>query len=184
VAEVARLKCREDLGSPVLDQLAYADFLDRGELDRHLRRTRLRYRRRRDIVVAALRRRARQRSACTALPQGRICSWSSAPTPTSRQSSKLSVGVYGVRAHRARHSGPPALLLGDGNLSDAAIVEGVKRLASVLAARQAPRRSGRWKVCRRDMSSHRHVGRRMTVRGGRTAGPLITTPLLLLSPPS
>jgi hypothetical protein len=40
--------------------------------------------------------------------------------------------VYGVRAHRARHPGPPALLLGYGNLSNTAIVEGVKRLASLL----------------------------------------------------
>ncbi len=45
----------------------------------------------------------------------------------------LSVGVYGVRGHRARHPGPPALLLGYGNLGNAAIVEGVKRLGSVLA---------------------------------------------------
>lgn len=46
---------------------------------------------------------------------------------------KLSVAVYGVHAHRARQLGPPALLLGYGDLSNAVIVEGVKRLASVLA---------------------------------------------------
>jgi GntR family transcriptional regulator/MocR family aminotransferase len=43
-----------DGGSPVLEQLALADFLERGELDRHLRRARLRYRRRRDALVAAI----------------------------------------------------------------------------------------------------------------------------------
>jgi len=37
-----------------LEQLAFADFLQRGELDRHLRRMRLRYRRRRDTLVGAL----------------------------------------------------------------------------------------------------------------------------------
>ncbi|MEA2448707.1 MAG: GntR family transcriptional regulator / MocR family aminotransferase [Thermoleophilaceae bacterium] len=43
-----------DGGSPVLEQLAFADFLERGELDRHLRRARPRYRRRRDALVAAV----------------------------------------------------------------------------------------------------------------------------------
>src|SRR5438874_12399575 len=37
-----------------LQQLAFADFLLRGELDRHLRRMRLRYRRRRDVLVRSL----------------------------------------------------------------------------------------------------------------------------------
>lgn len=48
----------------------------------------------------------------------------------------LSVGVYGVRAHRVRQTGPPAPLLGYGNLSDTAIVEGVKRLASLVQRRR------------------------------------------------
>ena len=43
-----------DAGGPVLDQLALADLLGRGEIDRHLRRTRRVYRRRRDALVAAL----------------------------------------------------------------------------------------------------------------------------------
>jgi GntR family transcriptional regulator/MocR family aminotransferase len=45
-----------DGGSPVLDQLALAEFIERGELDRHLRRMRLRYRRRRDALIAAVER--------------------------------------------------------------------------------------------------------------------------------
>jgi DNA-binding transcriptional MocR family regulator len=45
----------------------------------------------------------------------------------------LCVRVYGVRVHRAASTGPPALLLGYRDLDDAAIVEGVKRLAVALA---------------------------------------------------
>jgi GntR family transcriptional regulator / MocR family aminotransferase len=42
-------------GAPsALDQLALADLYERGEIDRHLRRQRLRYRRRRDALLAAV----------------------------------------------------------------------------------------------------------------------------------
>jgi len=43
-----------DFGQPRIEQHAFADFLSRGNLDRHLRRMRARYRDRRDALVAAL----------------------------------------------------------------------------------------------------------------------------------
>jgi GntR family transcriptional regulator/MocR family aminotransferase len=43
-----------DAGSPPLGQLALADLIERGELDRHLRRVRSTYRRRRDLLVSGL----------------------------------------------------------------------------------------------------------------------------------
>jgi GntR family transcriptional regulator / MocR family aminotransferase len=52
-----------DLGCPRIDQHAFADFLTRGELDRHLRRMRTRYRARRNALVAAL---------ADALPDARV----------------------------------------------------------------------------------------------------------------
>jgi GntR family transcriptional regulator / MocR family aminotransferase len=54
VADLAEAKRRSDLGTPVLEQLALADLIERGVLDRHLRRLRPRYRRRRDALVGAL----------------------------------------------------------------------------------------------------------------------------------
>jgi GntR family transcriptional regulator/MocR family aminotransferase len=47
-------KALADGGTAAVDQLALADLLERGELDRHLRRMRLRYRARREALVAAL----------------------------------------------------------------------------------------------------------------------------------
>ncbi|MBJ7329654.1 MAG: PLP-dependent aminotransferase family protein, partial [Solirubrobacteraceae bacterium] len=41
-------------GGSWLDQLALADLIERGELDRHLRRMRPRYRRRRELLLAAI----------------------------------------------------------------------------------------------------------------------------------
>ena len=54
VEPVAHQKLLADRGTARLEQVALADFLARGELDRHLRRMRARYRGRRDAVVAAL----------------------------------------------------------------------------------------------------------------------------------
>ena len=53
---VAVAKQAADLGSPAIDQLAFADFLRHGELDRHLRRLRVTYRGRRDRLLEALER--------------------------------------------------------------------------------------------------------------------------------
>ena len=50
----AEAKLLADRGSPILDQLTFADFLSRGEFDRHLRRMRPMYRSRRDALLTAL----------------------------------------------------------------------------------------------------------------------------------
>jgi GntR family transcriptional regulator / MocR family aminotransferase len=83
--EIARLKRLEDMGSPALDQFAFADFLERGELDRHLRRMRLHYRRRRDVLMTALRARLPQLRV-SGVAAGLISCWNSLQTRTSKQS--------------------------------------------------------------------------------------------------
>jgi GntR family transcriptional regulator/MocR family aminotransferase len=54
---MAAAKIAADRGSAALEQLALADLLTRGDFDRHLRRMRPVYRRRRDALLAALDRR-------------------------------------------------------------------------------------------------------------------------------
>ena len=61
--------CYTAIAPPRLEQLAFADFLLRGELDRHLRRMRLRYRRRRDVLVRSSRGSCR-RFGCRGLAAG------------------------------------------------------------------------------------------------------------------
>jgi hypothetical protein len=51
---LAAAKIAADRGSPALEQLALADLITHGELDRHLHRMRPVYRRRRDALVTAL----------------------------------------------------------------------------------------------------------------------------------
>ena len=131
---VAQAKRRDDLGSPAIEQLAYADFLDRGELDRHLRRTRALYRRRRDALVAAL---------GAHLPAARVHGVAAGlhlmielPPDVDEAAlvaaaARRSVAVYGVGVHRARgRASPPALVLGYGAMSERAIAAGVLRLAA------------------------------------------------------
>jgi GntR family transcriptional regulator/MocR family aminotransferase len=57
VDELKAEKSAVDSGSPVLEQLAFADLLASGEYDRHIARARQVYRQRRDALVAAVGRR-------------------------------------------------------------------------------------------------------------------------------
>jgi GntR family transcriptional regulator/MocR family aminotransferase len=55
---IARLRTLEDMQTPVTEQIAFAELLRSGDVERHLRRMRVRYRRRRDRFVRMLAERA------------------------------------------------------------------------------------------------------------------------------
>jgi GntR family transcriptional regulator/MocR family aminotransferase len=128
------------IAPPRLQQLAFADFLARGELDRHLRRMRLRYRRRRDTLVRAL---------ASELPMVKIRGIAAGlhvlvvfPPGYDEQrildeARKRRIGVYGLSEHRVAAGGDAALLLGYAVLSEAAIRAAVHELAAAVAAASA-----------------------------------------------
>jgi GntR family transcriptional regulator/MocR family aminotransferase len=129
-------KAVEDGGSEVVGQLALCDFIERGELDRHVRRMRLRYGRRRDVLLQALAR---------WLPQGHPSGagaglYELVTLPGEVSESALlaaagarGVGMEGLALHRYAHDGPAGVLLGYGNLSEPAIEQGVRLIAEALA---------------------------------------------------
>ena len=131
------LKAVEDGGSEVVSQLALRDFIVRGELDRHMRRMRPRYQRRREALLGALAR---------WLPEGRPgLTAAGLYTPVElpehvdeaallAAAAERGVGVEGLAWHRFRDAGPPGVLLGYGNLSEPAIERGVQLLAEACAA--------------------------------------------------
>jgi GntR family transcriptional regulator/MocR family aminotransferase len=133
---VTAAKASDDLGTPVVEQLALADFVERGELDRHLRRTRTVYRSRRDALVAAL---ARRLPDCTPagvaaglhlvvhLPAG------ADEHAVLRAARSRGLGLSGLSEHRIE-PGPPALLLGYGRIAEPAIDPAVRALADSLRA--------------------------------------------------
>jgi GntR family transcriptional regulator/MocR family aminotransferase len=133
-ADAVRAKAVDDLGTPVVEQLALADFLERGELDRHLRRTRATYRARRDALVASL---ARRLPEC--VPGGvaaglhlvvRLPPRADEPALLERARA-AGIGLSGLSEHRVE-AGPPALLLGYGRIAEAAIDAGVAELAAAV----------------------------------------------------
>ena len=137
VGELARAKAEDDLGTPIIEQLALADFLERGELDRHLRRTRLVYRRRRDALIAALRRHlpgVRPTGVAAGLHLVVHLREDHDEAAVVEAARARGLGLQGLAEHRLL-PGPPALLLGYGRIAEPAIEPGVRELAAAVGSR-------------------------------------------------
>jgi GntR family transcriptional regulator/MocR family aminotransferase len=132
VAAVVEEKRLSDLGSPVLEQLTLAAFLEHGELDRHLRRTRPSYRRRRDALLAALGGLEVEGVAAglhvlARLPDG-ITEVEAVAAAAAR-----GVAVDPLGPHVAGRPRAPSLLLGYTRLPEAALGEAGRRLRAALS---------------------------------------------------
>jgi GntR family transcriptional regulator/MocR family aminotransferase len=131
-------KALADLGSPRLEQLALADFIDRGDLDRHLRRTRLRYRRRRHALVAALHRLvagSQVRGIDAGLHAVVRLPPDSDEAALLERARNHGIALAGMGEHRfEQNAAEPALLLGYGRLPEPTIEAGIRELARVIAA--------------------------------------------------
>jgi GntR family transcriptional regulator/MocR family aminotransferase len=140
-ASIAEAKNNDDLGSPAIDQLALADFISSGRFDRHLRRNRSLYRRRRDTLVSALRKH---------LPEAEVQGVAAGlhlvvKLPAGIDEDRLvatatehSVGTSSLAKHYFPESrADPAILLGYGAISESAIEPGIRRLKRALAETRA-----------------------------------------------
>jgi GntR family transcriptional regulator / MocR family aminotransferase len=126
-----------DHHSPVLDQLTLAEFIDSGAYDRHVRRMRLQYRRRRDRLVAALAAHApRVRvsgiaaglHAVVELPPG-------APSEVEvvRRAARLGLALTGTAFYGSVHpAAGTALVVGFGSPPEHAFSGALERLCAVL----------------------------------------------------
>jgi len=138
VDPLAALKEANDRGSASLDQLAFAEFLSRGEFDRHLRRMRPIYRERRDALLDALK---------GYLPDVRTTGASAGlhvlgllPRGVDEATVIERALASGVKVTGLRHTykdpdrAPGGLILGYGQVSAAQIDEGVRLLAAAVAS--------------------------------------------------
>lgn len=133
----ARVRLPESARPSTLEQVALAHFITSGDLERHLRAARGRFRRRRAALLEALTLElpdlavtgvAAGMHAVLELPPGvRAADVRSA-------AAELDVGVSDLNRYRASGRTPTAeaLVLGYGNLSDALVDEAVGRLARVI----------------------------------------------------
>jgi GntR family transcriptional regulator / MocR family aminotransferase len=132
---VTEEKILADRGSPRIEQLALAHFLARGELDRHLRRMRTRYRARRETFVAAL---------AAALPEAAVHGIDAGLHVALRLPRGSDLAAIQAEARRRRVeietiadfglSDPPLLLLGYAQTPEPAIAPGVRELAAAVRA--------------------------------------------------
>jgi GntR family transcriptional regulator/MocR family aminotransferase len=125
-----------DRGSPTLEQLALARLIESGRYDRHLRRMREVYGRRRDRLVATLAEHA-PHVALHGLAAGFHAVASLRPDADEaavvEAARARSIGLYGMSEYRpGPSSGPPQIVLGFGNLTDAAIGRGIEAVADLL----------------------------------------------------
>ncbi len=133
VTEEKRLS---DRGSPTLEQLALATLIESGRFDRHLRRMRDVYGARRDTLIRTLADQAPHIElhglaagfhAVAALPAG------ADERAIVEAARARSIGLYGMSSYRpSGGTGPPQLVLGFGNLSEAAIVRGISAISDLL----------------------------------------------------
>lgn len=132
-----------DFGGPRIEQHAFADFLSRGELDRHLRRMRMRYRARRDALVEAMR---------EMLPEVELCGiaaglHAAVRLPTGYDETAIrdavarrGVAVGAMREYRiAAGDAAPTLLIGYAKHAEETIRSGVRELAGVMRGRRSAR---------------------------------------------
>lgn len=135
-AAIAVQKGRHDRGSPLLDQLALARLMESGRYDRHLRRMRVSYARRREALVEALARHAPD-VAVTGLAAGfhavAHLPGTLAERPVIAGALKRSVGLYGMSGYRSSGAEEPAqLVLGFGNLGERSIAAGIAAVGDLL----------------------------------------------------
>ncbi len=138
--DVALAKYAADRGSSVMDQLTFADFLTRGEFDRHLRRMRPVYRRRRDTLVEALARHTPDLRPAGISAGLHVVTWLPPDLPEDavvEAAARHGVGVYGVGPFRVSPSKQGGLIFGYSSLAERSLAEGVAVLAEAIAELRA-----------------------------------------------
>jgi GntR family transcriptional regulator / MocR family aminotransferase len=132
---VASAKTTADLGSGALDQLALADFIEHGELDRHLRRMRAIYRRRRDALLSGLRRHLPTLRPTGASAGLHVLTWLPREIDDAGLVDAAAERGVTLQAVSGSYMEPPprgGIVFGYGSIAEQRIDEGLTRIAALL----------------------------------------------------
>jgi GntR family transcriptional regulator/MocR family aminotransferase len=137
VDEVVAAKERADRETASLDQLILADLIESGAYDRHVRRSRLAYRRRRDRLVAAVGRHSPE-VRVSGVAAGLHALLELAPDRSEEEvvarAAERGLALEGLADyHAAGPSRGPGLVVGYGTPADHAFTAAVARLTAVLS---------------------------------------------------
>jgi GntR family transcriptional regulator/MocR family aminotransferase len=141
--DLAHHKDLADRGTPVLEQAALGDLLSRGDIDRHLRRTRRRYRARRDALVAALGEHLPEARLGGVAAGLHVVAW--LPRDVDERAVLAAAEERGVALHALHvqcsvaRAQPPALLLGYAATPEPGLARAAKLLAEAVAEARAAR---------------------------------------------
>ena len=138
VTPFVRAKDLVDRGAPTLTQAAVADFIAEGHFERHLRHLRRLYGQRRAMLGAALTARLGARVRFSPLAAGlHVMVFPEAGVDEARlvrEAAARGVRVHPGAPYHLERPAPPSILLGFSGLSEAEIIEGVRRLAEAWPA--------------------------------------------------
>jgi GntR family transcriptional regulator/MocR family aminotransferase len=143
---VADVAAQIEIGLAVpsaLTQATYARLLERGEIDRHLRRARRQYQARRRALIAALGQRLPEAAVDGASVGLHLIAW--LPEGADEERISDAAARRSVAIHTLHHDSivtaprPPALLLGYGQIPEPAIARAVELLADSVRSVSRPR---------------------------------------------
>jgi GntR family transcriptional regulator / MocR family aminotransferase len=137
VEPFAEAKLLADRGSPILDQLTFADFVGRGEFDRHLRRMRPIYRSRRDALLAALAQHLPELEPAGIAAGLHLVAWLPEDLDEATviaEAAREGVAVAAVSPFRLSPSPRGGLIFGYSDLSERLIADGIARLARAVSS--------------------------------------------------
>jgi GntR family transcriptional regulator/MocR family aminotransferase len=125
-----------DRGAPTLTQAAVADFITEGHFERHLRRLRKAYGRRRAALVSALQNHLFGKVQYSNVEAGlHIMAYLSKGNEEAeiiRKAAEVGVGIYPGQSYHVKQAPGPSIVLGFSGLHEQEIEEGIRRLATVI----------------------------------------------------
>jgi GntR family transcriptional regulator/MocR family aminotransferase len=138
VEPCARLRVVSDGGAATLEQDALADFLQSGDFERHVRRSRARSRKRRETLLAALRDRLGDQAEVQGGESGlHVVLWLRGRPPReareiAQRARERGVGLYPISPYYAGRPPAAGFVMGYAALTPETIRDGVARIAELL----------------------------------------------------